>query len=165
MTWDGAWSSYSGPPLRSCTFRDASSTVDCDASSTVDCVVTSRGTLARQLAWTVTGATAGSLVRYCVYLMLPGARACINLILAAGAAGLVGFALVVSIRAPMKTVLIAGGGAASSISAVAALAASATPMQSLIGLAGFFVCAVSGVLLGMLAAFSVPRNARYEERR
>lgn len=65
----------------------------------------------------------------------------------------------------MKTVLIAGGGAASSISAVAALAASATPMQSLIGLAGFFVCAVSGVLLGMLAAFSVPRNARYEERR
>jgi hypothetical protein len=88
-----------------------------------------------------------------------------TLVLTGAAAVLIGFALAASIRAPMKTVLIAAGGAAASISAVATQAASATPAQSVIGLAAFFVCAVAGVPLGMLVTFAVLQNAQREERR
>lgn len=73
-------------------------------------------------------------------------------VLAAVAAVLVGFAHVASIRASMKTVLFAAGGAAGSISAVATRAATATPAQSLSGLAAFFIGAVFGVLAGMFIA-------------
>jgi fluoride ion exporter CrcB/FEX len=151
-----------------------SSRIDCslyssrairDATSTVDRVVTSRGTRVPGLASTAAGALAGSLVRYWVDHMWPGRALAVTLVLTAAAAVLIGFALVASIRAPMKTVLIAAGGAAGSISAVATQAASATPTQSIIGLAAFFVCAVVGVLLGMLVAPSVLPNAQREERR
>jgi len=127
--------------------------------------VRSRETHVRDLVWTVVGASAGGLARYWVDQMWPGMgrELAATLVLTAAAAVLIGFALVASIRVPIKTVLIAAGGAAGSISAVATQAASATPAQSLIGLAAFFVCAVAGVLLGMLVACSALRNA--QERR
>jgi fluoride ion exporter CrcB/FEX len=121
----------------------------------------------RQLAWTVAGASAGALVRYWVHQTWPdtGSVLASTLVLTAAAAVSIGFPLVAPIRAPMKTVLIAAGGAAGSISAVTTQAASATPTQSIIGLAAFFVCAVGGVLLGMLVALPVLRNAEPAERR
>ncbi|MGH3959098.1 hypothetical protein [Mycobacterium sp.] len=88
-----------------------------------------------------------------------------TLVLAAAAAVLIGFAVAASIRAPTKMVLIAAGGAAGSISAVVTQVASATPVQSVIGLASFFGCAVGGVLLGMLVPLAVLRNAQREEWR
>ena len=114
----------------------------------------------RELAWTMAGASAGGLVRSWVGQMWPGHALASTLVLTAAAAVLIGLALVASIRAPMKTVLIAAGGAACSISVVATQAALATPVQSMIGLAAFFVCAVAGGLLGMLVALSVLREER-----
>jgi fluoride ion exporter CrcB/FEX len=133
----------------------------------VDRLLKPRGTRVRELAWTMAGASAGALVRYWVYQMWPGMeRALVStLVLTAAAAAFVGFALVASIRGPMKTVLVAAGGAAGSLSAVATQAASATPGQSVIGLAAFFACAVAGVPLGMLVAFAILPNAQREERR
>jgi fluoride ion exporter CrcB/FEX len=129
-------------------------------------MVKSRGTHVRELAWTVAGASAGGLVRHWVDQIWPGTGRALasTLVLTTTAAVLIGFALVTSIRAPMKTVLVAAGGAAASISAAATRAASATPAQSVIGLAAFFVGAVVGLLLGMLVAFSAG-NAEREERR
>jgi fluoride ion exporter CrcB/FEX len=137
------------------------------ALSTVDRVVKSEGMHVRELAWAVAGASAGALVRYWVDQMWSGMERALmpTLVLTAAAAVLVGFALVASIRAPIKTVLVAGGGGAASISAVATQLTSATPAQSIIGLAAFYVCAVAAVLLGMLVAFAVLRNVQREERR
>jgi fluoride ion exporter CrcB/FEX len=111
----------------------------------------------RELAWTVAGASAGNLARHSVDPIWPdsGRSLAATFVLAVVAAVLIGFALVASIRAPMKTVLFAAGGAAGSISAVATRAATATPAQSVSGLAAFFVGAVVGVLLGMFVALSV----------
>ena len=80
------------------------------------------------------------------------------------AAAFVGFAIVASIRATMKAVLAAAGGAAGSISAVATHAASVLLTHSLVDLAGFFVCAVASVPLGMLVAIAVLGNPQREER-
>lgn len=119
----------------------------------------------RELAWTVVGASAGSLVRHWVDLTWPGRALVSTLVVTAVAAGLVGFAFAASIRASMKAVLIAAGGAAASLSAIATRAASALPTESIINLAVFFVSAVTSVLLGMLLASSVSRNAQRDERR
>jgi fluoride ion exporter CrcB/FEX len=126
-----------------------------------------QGDDARDLAWTVAGATAGALARYGVGQMWPGRGQALGptAVLAAAAAGLIGFAFVASLRLPMKKVLIAAGGAAGSISAAATQAASATPVQSIVGVAAFVGCAVAGLLLGMLLAWSVLRNAQRKERR
>lgn len=87
------------------------------------------------------------------------------LVVTAVAAAVAGFGLVASLPTPVKTVLIAASGAAGSISAAATLAAAAIPAQSMIELASFFVCAVCGVPLGMLVAFSVLPDAQREEQR
>jgi hypothetical protein len=81
-------------------------------------------------------------------------------VLAAVAAVLIGFSLVASIRAPMKTVLFAVGGAAGSISAVAIHAATATPAQSVSGLAAFSVGAVVGMVVGMSGALFSANHQR-----
>lgn len=124
-----------------------------------------RDTHVSELVWTVAGASAGGLARYWVDQVSRGTghELVAALLLTAAAAMFIGFALVASIRLSTKTVLIAAGGAAASISAVVTRAASATPAQSVISLAAFFLCAVAGVFLGMLVAFVPLRNAR--ERR
>ena len=118
----------------------------------------------RELAWTVAGASAGSLARHWVDPVGPdsGRSLAATFVLAAVAAVLVGFAHVASIRASMKTVLFAAGGAAGSISAVATRAATATPAQSLSGLAAFFIGAVVGVLAGVFIALSATNPQRAE---
>jgi FtsH-binding integral membrane protein len=118
----------------------------------------------RELAWTVAGASAGSLARHWVDPVGPdsGRALAATFVLAAVAAVLVGFAHVASIRASMKTVLFAAGGATGSISAVATRAATATPAQSLSGLAAFFFGAVIGVLAGMLIALFAANPQRAE---
>jgi fluoride ion exporter CrcB/FEX len=125
-------------------------------------MVNSQGNDVRELAWTVAGASAGSLARHWVDPIWPGTgRSLANtFVLAAVAAVLIGFALVASIRGPLKTVLVAAGGAAGSISVAATRAASATPAQSVIGLGAFFVGAVVGLLLGMLVTFSAGNRGR-----
>jgi hypothetical protein len=109
----------------------------------------------RELAWTVAGASAGNLARHWVD---PGRSPEATLVLAAVAATLIGFALVASLPAPMKTVLFAAGGTIGSISAVATRAATATPAQSVLGLGAFFVGAVLGLLLGTVVPFSVAKH-------
>lgn len=127
-------------------------------------MVNSRGTHVRELAWTVAGASAGSLARHWVDPIWPGSgRALANtLVLTAAAAVLVGFALAASVRAPMKTVLVAAGGAAGSISIATARAAAATPEQSAISLAAFFVAAIGGLVLGTMMASSAGNHEREE---
>jgi fluoride ion exporter CrcB/FEX len=127
--------------------------------------VKSHGNDVRELAWTVAGALAGSLARHWVDPIWPGTqRALANtFILTITAAALIGFAFAAAVRGPLKTVLVAAGGAAGSISVAAMRAASATPAQSAIGLGAFFVGAVVGFALGMLVTFAV-RNRGREKR-
>jgi fluoride ion exporter CrcB/FEX len=131
----------------------------------VDSMVKAQGNDVRELAWTVAGASAGSLARHWVDPIWPvTVRALANtFILTSTAAALVGFAFAASVRGPLKAVLVAAGGAAGSISVAATRAASATPAQSVIGLGAFFVGAVVGFLLGMLVTFAV-RNLAREKR-
>lgn len=133
-------------------------------SSTVDRVAKPPGTHVRRLAWTAAGASAGGLLRYWVHHIWPGRALAATLVITAVAAVLIGFAVVAPIRASVKTVLVSAGGAAASISAVATQAVSVTPTQSIFGLAGYLVCVLAGVLLGMLMAFSVSRNVERAER-
>jgi fluoride ion exporter CrcB/FEX len=130
----------------------------------VNGVVRSQGNDVRELAWTMTGASAGNLARHRLDPLWPGSEGSpwATAILAAVAAGMIGFALVAGIRISTNTVLIAIGGAAGSVSAMATRAATATPAQSLPALAAFFVGAVIGVLLGMFSALRAanPRRAK-----
>ncbi len=118
----------------------------------------------RALAWTVAGASAGSVARRLLDPVWPGpGRSLANtFVLAAIAATVIGFALVGSSRAVVKTALVAAGGAAGSISAAATRAVTATPAQSVLGLAVFFVGAVVGVQLGIFVALAVRNPARRE---
>lgn len=129
--------------------------------------VQSRGTELGGLAWTAAGATLGGLVRYWIGRAWPGAGPALasTVVLAVVAAAVIGFALVAAVRTPVKSGLIAAGGAAGSISAAATQAASATPVQSIIGLTAFVLGATAGLLLGMLVAIGVLRNAQRKERR
>ncbi|MEY8014807.1 hypothetical protein [Mycobacterium servetii] len=127
-------------------------------------MVTTQGTQVRELAWTVVGASAGSLARYWVAQLWPGRMLEAMLGLTAAAACVAGFALLAPLRAAVRTVLLAAGGAAASISTMATLVASATPVHSMLVLAGFFGCAVAGVLVGMLAVPSVPPTVQRDER-
>lgn len=119
----------------------------------------------REFAWTVAGASVGGLVRCWVHQLSSDRGLAPTLLLATVAAVLTGFGFAASIHARMRAVLLGAGGAAGSISAVATQAASATPVQSLIGLAASFLCAVTGLLLGVLVASAVPRNTQRTERR
>ena len=127
-------------------------------------MVRSTGNHLRELTWTVAGASAGSLARHWADPIWPasGRSLAATFVLAAVAAVLIGFALVASIRTPIKTILFAAGGAAGSISAVATRAATATPAQSASGLAAFFVGAVVGLLLGMFVALYTANPQRAE---
>jgi sulfite exporter TauE/SafE len=127
-------------------------------------MVRSPGNDVRELAWTVAGASAGSLARHWADPIWPGSGRSLaaTFVLAAVAAVLIGFALVACVRAPMKTILLAAGGAAGSISAVATRAATATPAQSASGLAAFFVGAVVGLLSGMFIALCTANPHRAE---
>lgn len=111
------------------------------------------------------GAWAGSLARYWVAHVWPGRALAPMFVLTAAAGGVVGFALLAPLRAPVRTALLAAGGAAASLSTMATLVAAATPAQSMIRLAAFFACAVAGVLVGMLAAPSAPTGVQPDERR
>jgi len=119
----------------------------------------------RALAWTVAGASVGSLVRHWLDPIGPGTpRALVNtFILTSAAATLIGFAYAASIGRSLTTVLAAAGGAAGSVSVAAMRAASATPAQSMAGLGAFFTGAVVGLLLGMLATVAA-ENRRREKR-
>jgi fluoride ion exporter CrcB/FEX len=127
-------------------------------------VARSLGNDVRELAWTVAGASTGNLARHWVDPIWSGSGRSLadTFVLAAVAAVLIGFALVACIRVSMKTVLLAAGGAAGSISAVATRAATATPAQSGLALAAFFAGAVIGVLLGMFVAFWAANPKRAE---
>jgi len=116
----------------------------------------------RELAWAAAGASVGSLARRSVDPICPGSGHSLTatFVLAAVAAALIGFALAGCFRASAKTVLFAAGGSAGSISAVAAGAATATPVHFITGLAAFFVGAVIGLLLGIFAAFHVTNSQR-----
>jgi fluoride ion exporter CrcB/FEX len=118
----------------------------------------------RALAWTVAGASVGSLARHWLDPIEPGTlRApASTFILTSAAATLVGFAFAASIGRSLKAVLTAAGGAAGSISVAATRAASATPAQSICGLGAFFVGAVVGFLLGMLVTFAAENRERQQ---
>ena len=108
----------------------------------------------RELAWTVAGASAGSLARHWLDPMAPGVvRSFAGMFVLAGlSAILIGFAAVASCRAVVKIVLLAAGGAAGSVGAAAERAAIATPTQSALGLAAFVAGAVLGLAVGMCVA-------------
>jgi len=119
----------------------------------------------RALAWTVAGASVGSLARHWFDPLGPGNPAALTntFIFTSAAATLIGFALAASISRSLKTVLAAAGGAAGSISVAATRAASATPAQAISGLGAFFVGAVVGLLLGMLVTVAA-ENRRRQKR-
>ena len=108
----------------------------------------------RALAWTVVGASAGSLARRWLQPAAPelGRELVGVFALTCAAAVVIGIAVVATGRRVLHAVLAAAGGAAGSISVAAARAVTATPMQSVIGLGVFFAGAVSGLLVGMLVA-------------
>jgi hypothetical protein len=119
----------------------------------------------RELAYTVAGALIGSLARRWVDPVWPGAAraSAYTFMLILAAAALVGFARVGSIRGELKTILVAAGGAAGSVSIAATRAVSATPAQSVIGLVVFLAGGAAGLPLGMsLARFAAnhPRKER-----
>ena len=118
----------------------------------------------RALAWTVVGASAGSLARQWLQPAAPDlGRALFGVFALAGAAAVViGIAVVATGRRVLHAVLAAAGGAAGSISAAAAWAVTSTPMQSVIGLGVFFAGAVSGLLVGMLVARAAVNSQRRE---
>lgn len=126
--------------------------------------MTSPGNDVRELAWTVAGASAGNLARHWVDPIGPGLGRSLaaTFVLTTVAAVLIGFARVACIRASMRTVLFAAGGAAGSVSAAATRAATATPVQSLAVLATFFVGAVVGLLTGMWVALRTANPRRAE---
>lgn len=111
----------------------------------------------RALAWTVAGASAGSLARQWLHPVAPefGCALVGIFTLTGAAAAVIGVAMVATGRRVLHTALAASGGAAGSVSAAAALAVTATPTQSVIGLGVFFAGAVSGLLVGMLVARAV----------
>jgi fluoride ion exporter CrcB/FEX len=125
-------------------------------------MVRSQGIDVRGLAWTVAGASAGSLARHWVDPIWPTTSPAVasTFILTCAAAALVGFAYAASIRGPLKTVLAAAGGAAGSVSVAATRAASATLSQSAIGLGTYFSAAVVGLLIGMLVSFATGNRGR-----
>lgn len=137
---------------------------DRDASSTVGGVVTSQKAPVRELAWAIVGACVGAVVRHWVDLRWPGHPLQSMCAVTAVGAGVAGFALAASMRASTKAVLIGAGGAAASISAVAARSASALPAESLLDVVIFFVAAVPSAWLGMLLGFSFSRSAQRDER-
>jgi hypothetical protein len=100
----------------------------------------------RELVWTVVGASAGSLARYWLDPTAHGiVRSLAGMFALAGlSAALIGFAVVATCRAALKTVLLAAGGAAGSVGAAAERAAVGTPTQSALGLAAFGAGAVLG---------------------
>jgi hypothetical protein len=120
-----------------------------------------RGNDVRELAWTVGGASAGSLARHWVDPVWPHSTTGI-VILVAVSSTVVGVSLAASMPAPMKTALFAAGGATASLSAAATRAATATPSQSFIGVAAFVVAAVAGLLLGLSVAAVVANHHRRE---
>jgi hypothetical protein len=107
-------------------------------------------------ACTVAGASAGNFARHWAdSLLLRGAHSLVaTFVHAAIPAVLIGFALAAGIRVSTKTVLLAAGGAAGSISIFATCAATATPARSLLGLAALIAGAVIGVPLGSFVARS-----------
>jgi hypothetical protein len=123
----------------------------------------SPGNEGRLLAWTVAGASAGSLARHWFDPVWPatGSSLANTFILTTTAAILIGLALA-SKRTAVKTVLLAAGGAAGSVSIVATRAALATPAQSVIGLVAFLVGAAVGTLLGMSLSLYAANRAREE---
>ena len=118
----------------------------------------------RALAWTVVGASAGSVARQWLQpVTAEFGRALVGIFALTGiAAVVIGIAVVATGRRILHAVLAAAGGAAGSISAAAARAVTATPTQSVIGLGVFFAGAVSGLLVGMLAARAVGNSERRE---
>ena len=118
----------------------------------------------RALAWTVVGASAGSVARHWLQPAAPElGGALVGVFALTGAAAVViGISVVATGRRVLRAVLAAAGGAAGSISAAAARAVTATPTQSVIGLGVFFAGAVSGLLVGMLVARAVADSQRRE---
>lgn len=117
---------------------------------------------ARELAWTVAGAVAGSLARHWFDPMW--CRSTVSTVVVVSiAATAVGCMLVASRPTAAMTALIGAGGAAASLSAAAVRAATATPSPSIFGLAAFFFATVAGLTLGMSTA-SVAVNHRRRER-
>ncbi len=118
----------------------------------------------RALAWTVVGASAGSVARQWLQPAAPElGRALVGVFaLTCAAAVVIGISVVATGRRVLHAVLAAAGGAAGSISAAAARAVTATPTQSVIGLGVFFAGAVSGLLVGMLVARAVADSQRRE---
>jgi hypothetical protein len=126
-------------------------------------MVTLPGNDVRLLALTVGGALAGSLARHWCDPVWPGTAGSLanTFILTTTAAVLIGLALA-STRAALKTVLLAAGGAAGSVSVAATRAALETPAQSAIGVVVFFVGATVGSLLGMSMALYAANHEREE---
>jgi fluoride ion exporter CrcB/FEX len=121
-----------------------------------------QGDYRRAFAWTVVGASAGSVARQWLQPAAPDfGRALVGIFaLTAAAAVVIGILAVAPGR--RVPVLAAAGGAAGSISAAAARAVTATPTQSFIGLGVFFAGAVTGLLVGMLLARAVADSERQE---
>jgi fluoride ion exporter CrcB/FEX len=123
-----------------------------------------QGDYRRAFAWTVVGASAGSVARQWLQPAAPdfGSALVGIFALTAAAAVVIGILAVAPGRGVLHAVLAAAGGAAGSISAAAARAVTATPTQSFIGLGVFFAGAVTGLLVGMLLARAVADSERQE---
>ncbi len=128
-------------------------------------MVYSLGKHVRELAWLIAGASVGALVRHSVDQIRPGAEVALllTLVLTTAATALIGFASTMPARERARTFLLGAGGTAGSLSAAATRAASATPAQAAIGLAGYIAAAVVGFAAGILVA-RFARNPQRQEQ-
>jgi hypothetical protein len=124
-----------------------------------------RGKPVREIAWLIAGASAGALARHSVDQVRPdtGVALLLTLLLTTMAAALIGFASAMPVGLRARMALLGAGGTAGSLSAAATRAASATPVQAAIGLAGYLAGVVVGFAVGVLAALFV-RNSQRQER-
>lgn len=115
----------------------------------------------RELAWTVAGASSGSLARH--WFDQTWNRSTVStLALVSISATAIGCTLVASRRTAAATALTSAAGAAASLSAAAAGAATATPSPSILGVAAFLFAAVTGLALGLCTASAAVKYQRRE---
>jgi hypothetical protein len=117
---------------------------------------------ARELAWTVVGASSGSIARHWFDPIWPRSTVS-TLALVSVSATAIGCTLVASRRTAAATALVSAAGAAASMSAAAVRAATSTPSPSILGIAAFLFATVAGLALGLSTASAVVKY-RHQER-
>jgi fluoride ion exporter CrcB/FEX len=115
-----------------------------------------------ELVWTAIGAAVGATARTRLVPAWPApAHSPVStFVLASAASALVAVAIGVPHRRSLRAGLLAAGGTAGSVSAIASHAALSTPTQLLVGVLMFFLGALTGHAVGVMTTSWFTRAAR-----